>query len=91
MKRFATYILVILFVTTSGLSAYSAEKEKVDAKTLFEKKCSICHNLDRAKSKKKTVKEWETTVMRMKNVRGAPINDQETNLIIDYLAKNYGK
>ena len=29
--------------------------------------------------------------MRMKNVRGAPINDQETNLIIDYLAKNYGK
>lgn len=29
--------------------------------------------------------------MRMKNVRGAPINDEEANLITDYLAKNYGK
>lgn len=29
--------------------------------------------------------------MRMKNVNGAQITDQEAKEIIDYLAKNFGK
>ncbi len=64
---------------------------QTDNKALFEKKCSICHKVDRATSKKKASQEWQATVMRMKTVNGAPINDDEAKRIIDYLSKNYGK
>ncbi|MEK7375221.1 MAG: hypothetical protein AABZ85_09400 [Thermodesulfobacteriota bacterium] len=73
----------IFFVTF----VHSAE----DAKALFEKKCSARHSSDRPKSKQKTAEEWQTTVMRMKNVNGCPITDAEAHIIIDYLTRNYGK
>ncbi len=69
----------------------STGQEKVDAKALFEAKCSGCHKADRATSLKKTPKEWQTTVTRMKDVRKAPINDGEAAIIAKYLSENYGK
>ena len=60
---------------------YAGEETKTDAKALFEKKCIQCHTLDRPRSKKKTEKEWSETVMRMKNVNGAPITDEEAKII----------
>ncbi|MCX5802301.1 MAG: hypothetical protein NTU69_02005 [Proteobacteria bacterium] len=91
MKNIAVYTLGFLFLALSFSPTHSAEKAEVDAKNLFEKKCSGCHSLDRPKSKKKTMNEWKTTVMRMMNVRGAPGTEEEAKIIIDYLAKNYGK
>lgn len=91
MKRVVAVIFGILFLAVSGMSAYSATETSPDAKDLFEKKCSVCHSVDRPKSKKKTVNEWETTVMRMINSNGAKIAGEEAKVIIDYLAKNYGK
>ncbi|MCL5061887.1 MAG: photosystem P840 reaction-center cytochrome c-551 [Nitrospiraceae bacterium] len=91
MKKLGVSILGITFLVVSGMSVSSAEKPKVDAKALFEQKCSTCHSIDRPKSKKKTAKEWESTVMRMKNVNGCPITDEEAKIIIDYLSKNYSK
>jgi hypothetical protein len=61
------------------------------AKDLFESKCSSCHSTQRPKSAKKTKEGWEETVIRMMKVRGASINDEEAEIIIDYLTKNYGK
>ena len=64
---------------------------KKNAKDLFEEKCSICHPLDRPKSKTRTKDEWEITVMRMMNMHRAPITEAQARLIIDYLTENYGK
>ncbi len=91
MKKLTVSLLGIAFLALLGATVYSAEKPKVDAKALFEQKCSTCHSIDRPKSKKKTAKEWENTVMRMKNVNGCPITDEEAKIIIDYLSKNYSK
>ena len=91
MKSLIVYLSAIAFLAVSVITVYGAEKGKVDAKAFFEQKCSTCHSIDRPKSKKKTAKEWESTVMRMKNVNGCPITDEEAKIIIDYLAKNYGK
>ena len=92
MKELGIGILsIILFLVVSGMSVYSAGESRVDAKVLFEQLCSICHSIDRPKSEKKTAKEWESTVMRMKNVHGCPIRDDEAKIIIDYLSRNYGK
>ena len=60
---------------------------KINAEKLFESKCSICHSIDRPKSKKKSKEGWESTVMRMKNKNGCPITDEEAKMIIDYLAE----
>jgi cytochrome c5 len=77
----------LLFASPQGVSAGEEKK----AKKLFESKCSICHSIERPKSKKKTKAEWKSTVMRMKNVNMAPITGEEATTIIDYLAEYHGK
>lgn len=89
MKQLAVYLVTILFLAVTTISVHSGEKGK-DAKALFEQKCSLCHSIDRPKSKKKSDDEWKSTVMRMKNVNGAPITDEEAEMIIKYLTENYG-
>ncbi|MEE8168591.1 MAG: hypothetical protein V3T58_06945 [Candidatus Hydrothermarchaeales archaeon] len=65
----------------------------IDAKPILEKKCSVCHSLDRIRSKRKTYSGWETTVKRMLDVKGAReragITDEEAKTIIEYLATTY--
>lgn len=83
-------LTMVLTLILTGISLYAAEETKVDAKALFEKKCSQCHNLDIARTKKKTAAEWKSVVMRMKNVNRCPLTDEEVGVIADYLTKNYG-
>ncbi|NJD62570.1 MAG: hypothetical protein FIA93_07605 [Deltaproteobacteria bacterium] len=59
-------------------------------KALFEEKCVICHDLNRALSLKKNKKGWTATVTRMKNVNGCPITDTEAGEIIGYLTQVRG-
>lgn len=87
MKKITLCLSGLLFFVFSVTFVHSAE----DAKALFEKKCSACHSSDRPKSKQKTAEEWQTTVMRMKNVNGSLITDVEAQIIIDYLTRNYRK
>ena len=96
MKKVVVYVIGIVFLVVLGIPFYALgqgkEAAKEDpAKDLFEKKCSACHKADKATSKTKTQKEWETTVMRMINSKRAKINDGEAKIIIDYLAANYSK
>jgi mono/diheme cytochrome c family protein len=89
MKTIATILGFSLLVIASE-AAFSAAQPDGDAQGLFEQKCSTCHSASRATSQKKTPREWERTVLRMKNANGAPISDQEAKTIIDYLSKNHG-
>ncbi len=93
MGKLFAVIIMCAAITLSGLWSRawsSGESEKADSKQLFESKCSICHSINRPKSKKKSKQGWKTTVMRMKNKNGCPINDEEAKMIIDYLAEKYG-
>lgn len=66
-------------------------QEITDSKTVFEKKCSVCHKIERSTSAKKTNEEWVKTVTRMKGKRNANISDEEAKVIIEYVSKTYGK
>jgi mono/diheme cytochrome c family protein len=93
MKTITVCLSVAVCLSLSGLLILGTETAAMDeagVKALFEQKCSTCHSADRPKSKTKTAAEWTKTVMRMKNVNGCPITDEEAKLIIGYLAKNYG-
>ena len=89
-KMIVVFMALGMALTTYALRETYAEEDN-DVKKLFEKKCSMCHPSDRAKSKKKSKADWEKTVMRMKNANRAPINDEEASVIIEYLAEHYGK
>jgi mono/diheme cytochrome c family protein len=89
MKKLAVYLVTVIFLSISATAVYGAE-EAVKAKSLFEQKCSLCHTIDRPKSKQKTAEAWKSTVMRMKNTNGAPVTDEEAKTIIEYLTENYG-
>jgi mono/diheme cytochrome c family protein len=91
MQRLLTILLAAGFLAGTVVPVLGAEKAAPDVKTLFESKCSVCHGTDRPKSKTKDLKEWETTVFRMKGKKNAAISDDEAKIIVAYLAKNYGK
>jgi len=82
---------VIMFsLILTGITLHAADGAKVDEKALFEKKCSMCHSLDKPKSEHYSGAEWESTVARMKK-NGCPLTDEETKTIIKYLTENYGE
>lgn len=77
-------------VTTLPPTAYTpALIDTEEAKSLFEVKCSLCHSLNRPASKKKSYDGWLSTVHRMKS-NGAPLTDEEAEIIAAYLAQEYG-
>lgn len=56
---------------------------------LLERRCTVCHTLDRVESSEKSREEWESTVARMVEY-GAQLNDAERAALIDYVAATYG-
>ncbi|OGW57202.1 MAG: hypothetical protein A2Z09_06290 [Nitrospirae bacterium RBG_16_43_8] len=89
MKSLTVYLSAIAFLVISVITVYGAEDVKVDAKALFEQKCSRCHDLDKPESKRRTAQQWEYSVGEMR-FRDGTITDEEAKIIIDYLIKNYG-
>jgi len=60
-----------------------------DGAALLEERCTTCHNLERTTSVRKTRDEWEKTVIRMVS-KGAELNEEEQEILIEYLAETYG-
>jgi cytochrome c5 len=60
----------------------------VSGQTLMDERCSVCHSTSRITSAQKTLDGWTTTVERMIN-KGAQLNADEKQILIDYLAANF--
>jgi cytochrome c5 len=56
---------------------------------LVEDICSLCHEWQRVKSQELTKEQWSGVIKGMIS-EGAPVTDEEFDLIVEYLAKNYG-
>jgi len=59
-------------------------------KEVFNRVCTQCHGLDQIVELKQTKAEWSALVDTMVQY-GAVAKDEEFDVIIDYLAKNFGK
>lgn len=57
--------------------------------TLLNDWCTECHTLDRVRSASKTQEEWRETVTDMVD-RGADLDEQEQEVLLEYLAQVYG-
>ena len=56
-------------------------------------RCAMCHSLDYIIMNDAILDwaGWEKTVDKMINVMGAPIDEADRKIIIDYLGRNYGQ
>lgn len=79
---FCAVLLVILMVTTISLA------EEKPGKILVEKKCTICHSIDRVYSAKKKHPEWKQTVEKMMRYSDQMnfLNQKEKETVIEFLA-----
>ena len=92
-------VLVLAMGSPSLSKAESAEAveylaknfgEKDRGKELVEDICSLCHEWQRIKDQHLSKDEWAGTIKGM-IFEGAPVTDEEFNLIVEYLAKNFGR
>ena len=57
-------------------------------KTIVQRACSHCHALKVVTSKRATKDQWSALVDQMVS-RGAELDDDEIDVVVDYLAKNF--
>jgi cytochrome c5 len=80
-------------ILTTFLQAASVQAQDLPegaGKDLVMKVCTVCHEVTRITSKKKTKEEWSDAVDKMA-ARGAMATDEEFETIVAYLAKNFAK
>lgn len=63
---------------------------KDEGRQLVEDVCTYCHGLDKLEGQERSKQEWRDLIKGM-IFEGAPVTDEEFSLIIEYLAKNFGK
>jgi len=86
---------IIFFLVKQQQSRIGTQQDVVDmeiGKTLLDKKCTICHDLDRIFRAQKSEEEWMATVERMKQHASDPefLNEKETENIVDFLVRRTG-
>lgn len=59
------------------------------AKTAFQTKCGVCHELERPLSKTKDHEQWKATVKRMASKRAGHLTDGEIEAIAAFLALGF--
>jgi competence protein ComEA len=80
-------------IVTAFLLAASSQAQDLPngaGKDLVMNVCTVCHEVTRITSKKRTKEEWSDTVDKMA-ARGAKASDEEFEMIVTYLTKYFGK
>lgn len=87
-------ILTALFVLSAPALA---QEEKIKLKNgpdreVVEVNCSACHSLDYIPMNSPFLDRprWDATIKKMIGPFGAPIDPKDADIILEYLAKNYG-
>lgn len=94
MKRTAIALAFIPLTQLAGLAQAGEETIRLkDAPghELTAARCIVCHSLDYIQMNAVMMDRasWEKTVRKMIDRFGAPIPEEETRQILDYLAKHY--
>ena len=77
--------LLLLFSASSSAS----DLPPGEGKAIVERTCVSCHALKVVTAKRASKEQWSTLVDQMIS-RGADLSDDEAEIVVDYLAKNFG-
>jgi cytochrome c5 len=83
------------FVTVAmAVWAFAAVQDLPEGpgKDILEANCTICHDLDRVKSKHYDKDSWQGIIESMRDKRDGPkdLTDEEIQVLANYLTKNFG-
>jgi cytochrome c5 len=76
--------LLLLFATTPQATALPPGK----GKAIVERTCVSCHAIKVVTTKKASKEQWATIVDQMLS-KGADLNDDEVEIVVDYLSTNF--
>jgi len=88
-RKGAEVVRAAWMILLAGLAVAAPEK-KDKSRELFEDICSYCHSLHKVDGKELSAAEWRGLIKGMVS-EGAPVTDEEFSMIVDYLAKHYGR
>jgi competence protein ComEA len=80
-------VLMLMAAALFGEDVPNTREAK--GKKLVEDICSLCHEWQRVKGHELTKDQW-TGVIKGMIAEGAPVTEEEFDLIAEYLAKNFG-
>ena len=90
MLLVVSFALALMMACGGGAGAPADDVEVVaDGTFLLEGRCTQCHDVERTTGKSKTRDEWLATVDRMIE-KGAGINAEEKEVLVNHLAEEYG-
>jgi|SRR5208337_1968854 len=104
MKKIVTLIMLVLAVTAGFVYAGNSDNvhsiklpnittdlKPGEGKESVDIYCIMCHSLDYITMQPNFSRaQWTVTVNKMIKTFGAPINDKDAKIIINYLATQYG-
>jgi cytochrome c-type biogenesis protein CcmH/NrfF len=94
-KMFIFAVLAALVLGSLIAACGSGQQDQdapaqLDGEALTQERCSTCHDISRVESAQKTEDEWRANVERMV-AKGADLDAEEQEAVIQYLAETYGK
>lgn len=86
-------ILPLLLSLSAAADEAGVPLKEGPGKDAVQANCATCHSLDYIVMNSVFLDRqgWEGSINKMIKVMGAPVKEQEIPVILDYLAKNYGK
>ncbi len=85
-------LLVLIAMVTVGCGSAAPEPPPVPTehpgKALVSSHCTTCHDLNRVENYRGDAESWGMTVDRMIS-SGATLNEEQRDLVVDYLASSY--
>jgi mono/diheme cytochrome c family protein len=80
-------LLTTILLLTASVNAAALPPGK--GKAIVQRTCISCHALKVVTAKRASKEQWSALVDQMIS-RGADLNDDEVEIIVDYLARNFG-
>ncbi len=78
-------------IHTIQLPDITTEIKQGEGRPKVEIYCFMCHSLDYITTQPELSRaQWTATVNKMIKVFGAPINEKDTQIIVEYLSMQYG-
>jgi competence ComEA-like helix-hairpin-helix protein len=80
--------VLVLYLATSAPAGKAPALPPGKGKAIVARTCKNCHALKVVTSKRATKEQWSALVDQMVS-RGADLSDDEIDVVVDYLAKNF--
>jgi cytochrome c1 len=88
MKVICALLIASLPVAFAAIDDTAAARHE-KARELFVDACTACHTLDRVRVQHLNGDEWRHLIAGMLS-EGVPLTDEETSLLVNYLAQYFG-